>query len=234
MRLQRLAGCASTLLLILYKRPAEAVEKVRLLAAQLGEPDFDIEAASNLVSLLALLAAAELQIGDAETWLDRIALRHTGSRILTELLTRAASPFPAYVERVQAGHAQVGRLAEQSLAFALRDQPSHAVRLLLDHARDTLSFKLLETARMSLQRYRTRIDGAAAFDGEIDALRKRMAPQRSPLVESNGRKPGALVLRRPSTVAKPQDAGDQAAAAPAAAATGAPAADMAAWADEAG
>lgn len=231
-RLQRLSDSVWALLLILHQRPHDAIARVHRIAAGVDEPDFDIEAASNLVGLLSLTAAAELSIEKAGHWVDRVALRHTGSRILTELLTRAATPFPAYVERIQAGHAQVGRMAEQSLAFALRGQPSHAVRLLLDNARETLSFKLLETARMSLQRYRTRIDEAADFDAEIDALRKRMAPQRSPLVESNGRKPGALVLRRPSAASKPAAPAE---AVPASAPTDAeaPAADLAAWADEA-
>jgi tetratricopeptide (TPR) repeat protein len=232
MRLQRMTGGAAVLLSILHQRPAEAVERAREIAGGRDEADFDIEAACNLVSLLALMACTEVRIEDAGAWIDRVALRHTGSRILTELLTRAAAPHPAYAERIQAGHAQVGKLAEQALANALRGQPTAAVRELIDHAAETLSFKLLETARLSLQRYRARIDGADALDAEIEDLRRRMAPQRSPLVDSNGRKPGALVLRRPSAAAVAVD-GELPAVAPAWSAGAEPvaAADLSAWAE---
>ena len=195
-RLQRFAHLTGALLLIRHRRTAEALERVRAVAAEVDAQDFDIEATGNLVTLLALLAQAGVVVGDAERWLDRMALRHTGSRMLTELLVRAAQPHPPHAKRIQAGHARIGRLAEVALAHALAGAPAQAVAQLLADAEATLSFKLLETARMTLQRYRPQVADAPAFDAAIEALRKRMAPQRSPLVETNGRKPGALVLRR--------------------------------------
>jgi CheY-like chemotaxis protein len=195
-RLQRFAHVTGALLLIRHRRTAEALERVRAVAAEVDAQDFDIEATGNLVTLLALLAQAGVAVDEAERWLDRMALRHTGSRMLTELLVRAAQPHPPHAERIQAGHAQVGRRAEVALAHALAGAPAQAVAQLLADAEATLSFKLLETARMTLQRYRPQVADAPAFDAAIEVLRKRMAPQRSPLVETNGRKPGALVLRR--------------------------------------
>lgn len=195
-RLRRFAHMTDALLLILHRRNAEALARVRAVASEIDAQDFDIEATGNLVTLLALLAQAGVAVEDAEPWLDRMAHRHTGSRMLTELLVRAAQSHPPYAERIQAGHAQVGRLAESALAHALAGTPAQAVAQLLADAEATLSFKLLETARMTLQRYRPQVAEAPAFDAAIEKLRKRMAPQRSPLVETNGRKPGALVLRR--------------------------------------
>jgi CheY-like chemotaxis protein len=195
-RLQRFSRVADTLLLLMHKRVAEAMAHIGELAAEIDAPGFDIEAAGNLTTVLALLASAGLQTDEAQAWIDRIALRHTGSRILTELLARTTQLHAPYADIVHGAHARVGRMAEAALAHALRGQPALAVRQLLDDARSTLSHKLLETARMVLQRHRQRIDGPAAFEAEIDELRKRMAPPRSPLVETNGRKPGALVLRR--------------------------------------
>lgn len=200
-RLQRFVRVASTLLAMQNKRVAEALATLRELGKDLDAPDFDIEAASNFTTLVALLTAAELELPEAEDWIDRIARRHTGSRILTELLARAAMAHPPFAERVQAGHAHVGRLAEAALAHVLAGRPGRAVRELLEAAGQTLSFKLMETARMTLARYRQKIDDDAELDALIEALKPRMAPQRSPMVENNGRKPGALVLRRPSSAA---------------------------------
>jgi CheY-like chemotaxis protein len=197
-RLQRLSQVVTALLLMLQRRTGDSLECLRALSDEVDAPDFDIEAACNLTTLLALLAAHDSAIDGAEDWIDRIALRHTGSRILTELLARAARAHPPFAERIQAGHVKVGRLAEDALAHALRGQATQAVRQLLADAESTLSYKLLETARMTLQRHRDRVTDADELDAAIVDLRQRMAPLRSPLVESNGRKPGALVLRRTS------------------------------------
>ena len=200
-RLQRLSQVVTALLLMLHQRVGDVREQLRAASLEIDEPDFDIEAACNLTTLLALLAGRELRIEEAEQWIERIALRHTGSRILTELLARAARAHSPFAERIQAGHAQVGRMAEEALAHALRGQATQAVRQLLADAESTLSFKLLETARMTLLRHRDRVADADGLEAAIGELRQRMAPLRSPLVESNGRKPGALVLRRSRSAA---------------------------------
>lgn len=197
-RLQRLSQVVTALLLMLHQQVSDSLARVRALSGELDEPDFDIEAACNLTTLLSLLAASDSGIDESEDWIDRIALRHTGSRILAELLARAAQAHPPFAARIQAGHAKVGRMAEAALAHALRGQATQAVRQLLADAEATLSHKLLETARMALQRHRDRVEDADALEAAVDELRERMAPLRSPLVESNGRKPGALVLRRSS------------------------------------
>ena len=152
-----------------------------------------------MLTLLSMLAHTGMRIDGAEQWVDRVALRQTGSKILTELLVRAAMTHPPFTERIQAAHAQIGRLAEEAMGFALKGDPSKAVGQLIAAAGSTLNAKLLDTARATLQRYRSRIDDPAGFGRAMDELRKRIAPQRSPLVETNGRKAGALVLRRPST-----------------------------------
>lgn len=195
-RLARFSRVTHALGAILYERPDEAVEAIRGLASEMDADDFDIEAASDMVSLLAILADSELRLVEAEGWIDRIALRFTGTKILTELLVRSALAHAPFAERLQAGHGQIGRMAEAAMAFALQGQPARSVRQLLDDAKATRNSKLLETARGALQRHRDRIDNADALAAEIANLRRHVALQRSPLVETNGRKAGSLVLRR--------------------------------------
>lgn len=197
-RLARFVRVAQALQLMLHQRHDEAAETIRLLAADLDATDFDVEAASNMLTLLSTLAHTGVRIDGAEQWVDRVALRQTGSKILTELLVRAAMTHPPFTERIQAAHAQIGRLAEEAMGFALKGDPGKAVGQLIAAAGRTLNAKLLDTARATMQRYRSRIEDPAGFNRAIDELRKRIAPQRSPLVETNGRKAGALVLRRPS------------------------------------
>jgi hypothetical protein len=195
-RLQRLGRVVTALRPMLHRDFDDVRETLSAAGAEIDAPDFDIEAACNLATLLALLAARDVRVDGSADWIDRIALRHTGSRILTELLACAARAHPPFVERIQAAHAQVGRMAEAALAHALLGHPTQAVKQLLADAEATLSHRLLETARLTVQRHREQVKGADGLEVAIHELRQRMAPLRSPLVESNGRKPGALVLRR--------------------------------------
>jgi len=197
-RLSRFARVTQVLAQMLHGHDAEAVELVRGLAEELDAVDFDVEASCNMLTLLAMLASSGRPIEGAEGWVDRVALRQTGSKILTELLVRSTMAHRPFADRVQAGHVQIGRMAEEAMAFALKGQAGQAVRQLLTDAGNTLNAKLLDTARATLQRHRQRLDDAGALDQAIEALRKRIAAQRSPLVETNGRKAGALVLRRTS------------------------------------
>ncbi len=197
-RMSRFARVVRALVAQLYEQTTEAQQLIRELAAEIGEQDHDVEAAGNLVALLATLAAGGLWMPEAETWIDRMASRHCSSRILVEVLMRAAAAHPPYVERVQEAYTALGKLAEDAMVYSLRGQPERTVRCLLDATAQTLSSRLLDAAFGTLKRHRGRISDAdaAAFGAEIESLRKRMAPPRSPLVESNGRKAGALVLRQ--------------------------------------
>ncbi|GMV46935.1 MAG: hypothetical protein AMXMBFR66_23330 [Pseudomonadota bacterium] len=195
-RLSRLSRTASVLLLLLHQRETEALAMLDGLAAELDAVDFDLEAASNMIGLLSMSAGAGIRVEGAEQWIDRIAQRHTGSKIHTELLVRAAALHPPFAERIQAGHTHIGRLAEAAMAFALKGQPEQAVRQLIVDVEATLNAKLMDTACAALQRYRQRIESAPALTIALEDLRKRIAPQRSPLVDASGRKAGALVLRR--------------------------------------
>ncbi len=197
-RLARFARVLRALAAKLYEQTAEAQDLVRELALPIDEQDYDVEAAGNLIALLATLAAAGLWMPEAEQWIERMALRHCGSRILTEILARAAAPHSPYAEGVQEAYTRLGKMAEEAMVYAIRGQPAHAVRRLLGDAAETLSSRLLDAATGALKRHRERIAAGDAedFDAEIEALRGRMAPPRAPLIETNGRKAGALVMRQ--------------------------------------
>ncbi len=76
--------------LILQRQFAQAVAGVRGMAAEATAPDFDFEAACNLVGLLAVLTRTSIDLPDA--WMDRIAGHALpNTRSLCELLARAAA-----------------------------------------------------------------------------------------------------------------------------------------------
>ena len=202
---ERIARFVRTVLVLehlLGKRLAEAVAQVGALAGERLQPDLDVEAACNLLSLLSTLSVNELQLEGMDGWVQDVALRFATSRSVTELLTRAAALHAPYAEQVGQGQAQVMAISESALAQALEGDPGASVRALLAHAERTLNAKLVDTAQRTLQRYRERVDDAAALDERLQALRARYAASwTAPRLGQGARAAGGLRLRDGSPAA---------------------------------
>jgi CheY-like chemotaxis protein len=174
-RLVRFQAVVGVLVDLMDRKVAAALGGLRDLAGEIGADGFDVEAACNLLTLLAELAAAEIRLDDADGWVDRLALRFTTSRGVSELLARAASPHPPYEQQVRAAHQRITHLAEQALSHALAGDAGAAVHALMAHAEQTCNAKLADTARLTLQRHRERIADADELATRIDAMRLRFA-----------------------------------------------------------
>lgn len=215
-RLQRFASIVSVLNLMLLKQVAAVVAEVRVLFSKLDEPNLDVEAGCNLLALLAQLTAGELQLDGSEGWVDTLGLRFASSKGLTELLAGAAAGHPPFAERVRAAHVRISEMAEQAVTHTVQGNHRSAVLALLAHAERTYNAKLIDMARMTLQRHGPRIDDAAALSQRADALRDLYAVGVSAamLGQSGGRQPGALNLRdvRPAEDGVAEDPPEPAAA----------------------
>ncbi|MBX3622608.1 MAG: tetratricopeptide repeat protein [Rhizobacter sp.] len=204
-RLQRFVSVVSVLNLMAQKKVAAVVAEVRQLFGKLDEPGLDIEAGCNLLALLSLLTAGEIQLDGCEAWVDSLGLRFASSKGLTELMAGAANPHPAFVERVRAAHARISDMAEDAVTFTVQGHHRKAVIALLGQAERTHNTKLIEMARATLQRHAAKIDDAAALSTQADALRDRYAAGAgaSMLGQQGGRQPGALSLRDVRTTEPP-------------------------------
>jgi CheY-like chemotaxis protein len=196
-RLQRFASLVKVFSLMLQKQTAAAVSEVGVLFADLNEPELDIEAASNLLALLSQLTAAELQLDGAQGWVDALGLRFASSKGLTELLAGAANAHPPFAERVREAHVRIGEMAEQAVTHTLQGNHRLAVQSLIAHAENTLNAKLIDMARMTLQRHGSKVEDAPALSARAEALRERYSGGVSAalLGQGSGRQPGALNLR---------------------------------------
>jgi len=196
-RLQRFVSVVKVFSLMLHKQVAAVVSEVRELFANLHEPGLDIEAACNLLALLSQLTAGELQLDGSDGWVDSLALRFASSKGLTELLAGAASPHPPFAQRVREAHQRIGEMAEQAVTHTLQGNHRAAVQTLIAHAERTLNAKLIDMARMTLQRHGSKVEDAPALSARADALRERYAAGvgAAMLGQGSGRQPGALNLR---------------------------------------
>ena len=195
-RLRRQASIVEALILIMDRQFARAVEAVRGLAGKVKDPAFDIESATNLLALMAQLANKAIQLDDMEPAVDAIGMRFSTGRSMNELLAGAAGIHPPYAERLRAAGSHVLKLAETALTLSLGGNPSGAVRDLLAHGNKTLNAKLIETARLVLQRYEGRIAEALAFEHAVQEWRRQYGnPSLRPALTEQGRAAGALNLR---------------------------------------
>lgn len=213
-RLQRFVSIVTVLNLMLQKQVAAVVAEVRNIFGALQEPGLDIEAGCNLLALIAQLSAGEIKLEGCEQWVDTLGLRFASSKGLTELLAGAAAGHPPFAERVRQAHQRINEMAEQAVTHTVQGNHRSAVVALLAHAERTLNPKLIEMARMTLQRHGARIDDAATLSRQADEMRDRYAVGvgAAMIGQTGGRQPGALNLRdvRP---AEPPPEAEQAAAA---------------------
>jgi CheY-like chemotaxis protein len=196
-RLQRFTRVVQVLCGMLAKQMAAVVAEVRSLASELDEADVDIEAACNMLALVSQLTAAELQLPDAQHWIDTLGLRFCTSRGVSELLSRSAAAHEPFAERVRACHGQVHEIAEACMAHTLNDDPGTTVRQLIAHGDRTGNAKLIDMARLTLQRHSQRIPEHDELAPRLEALQRRYAGSMRgmPLGQEGGRQPGGMVLR---------------------------------------
>ncbi len=196
-RLRRFAALIDTLYLMHNRQVARVLEELREMAQDIRQPNFDIEAALNMVSLLSELAAAELQLGAADEWIDTIAMRFCVSRSLSELLAKACGVYPPYAEQVRGAHAKILALAEAAMNHSLNGEPRAAAKALLTHGGKTLNTKLIDMARMVLLRHAEKVTDAADLQSEADELYAKLASATTPGFggAAAGRQTGGLALR---------------------------------------
>lgn len=198
-RLQRFVQLAGVLRQVSARETASALDGVRDMAGGIGAESFDLEAACNQLALLARLRAGGLDVPDDEAWIAALARRFGVSKAACELLVRAAAPCEAHAERVKHEYQGVTTLAEQSMTHSLQGNAGAAVAALVNHGAQTMNAKLIDMARMVLQRHADRIDGAAALAEQVEDLRRRFAPNGTQvrLGHSGARAEGGLSLRAP-------------------------------------
>jgi CheY-like chemotaxis protein len=194
-RVRRFGRLIDVLVLMIGRQVARVLEDLREMAREVHQPDFDIEAALNMISLLSEMAAAELQLEEASRWVDTIALRFCVSKSLSELLAKAAGAYPPYAEQARAAHAKVTALAESAMNHSLNGEPRAAAKALLAHGAQTQNTKLVDMARMVLQRHAEKIGDANELLAMADELHAKLATAGMPGFGTSQRQSGGVALR---------------------------------------
>lgn len=204
-RQSRMLGVVETLDHLLAKRLAPAVDGVGQLASERLAADLDIEAACNLLGLIATLASQELNLDGMDDWVTCLAVRFSTSRSVADLLERSAAGHAPHVDLVKQGHTTIMSMSESAMSHVLEGRPEASVRALLAHAEETVNAKLADTAARTLRRYRDRVADAEALELRLKTLQDRFAAAWAPPRLGQGqRAAGGLRLRDGSPAAQTQ------------------------------
>ena len=196
-RLRRMTGLVSVLALMLQRQVAEVVRLVKDMVADFDMPDFDFEAAGNMLGLLTRLRNNELELPDAELWVQKLASRFCVSKPSTDLLAMSVASFKAYGDIVHVTYKAIVDHAEKAMEQARNNAPGAGVKTLLVHGSKTMNAKLLDLADMMLTRYRDQTKDAPVLTEMVQEMRGKFCrgSAQVQLGANTGRQAGALNLR---------------------------------------
>lgn len=195
-RLVRLAATVDALHLIVERQFDKAMDVVRSQAEHIHDRDFNVESASNLLTLMAHLAIKAVRLNDLEPIIDALGFRFAISRPMSELLAGAVSLHPPYADRIRGTSAQIFKLSEAAMGLSLGGDPASAVRNLLRDGERTQNARLIETAHLVLQRYASGIPDASELQASINIWKDRYGvPNLRPTLVTETRRAGSLLLR---------------------------------------
>ncbi len=215
-RLRRMAQMAQALVAVQQKDRPLLQASLMPVADDLLAPGFDVEAASNLLSLIATSDAAGLTPQQADDWVRRAGLRFCVSKQVTEMLAKACDPAPTLVQLVRTAHAEINEISRTALSEGLAGRHQRAVEALLQAVERTRNAKLLELAQAALDRHRANIAAAEALAERCGLLQSLCSTAgRSHLLVHDGgsRPPGGLDLPMRGESAWRRDAAPAASAA---------------------
>jgi CheY-like chemotaxis protein/Tfp pilus assembly protein PilF len=207
LRLQRFVQTCMVLEHMLAKRLASALDGLQQLASLRRDTTLDIEGGCNLLRLISELAEAELRLEEMSDWVECLTLRFSTSRSISELLARSASRHASFKLIAEKGHSQVLSHTEVAMAHALEGRPGLAIQSLLDLADQSMNAKFVETAKLTLKRYRDKLDSTEAeeLEARIGALKDRYAISwAAPSLGQGPRAAGSMTLRVDVRGAKPK------------------------------
>lgn len=174
-RLRRFESTTGILLALLERRVPEAIAELKLLLAEAMAPDFEFEAACNVLMVLSRVERAELHLSDLDDQVTRLAERFAVSRTSCEMLCGAVRGHLAVIDLIRRVYAGIGQIGEQAVSLVLEGRPRDAAATLLTQAGRTLNAKLMDLAVHTLQRHGPAIPDAADLLQQALQLQQRHA-----------------------------------------------------------
>lgn len=152
-RLRRMHEMVNVLSLMLQRQVADVVRRVKNMTREFAQPDYDFETAGNMMSLLLKLRASELELPDAELWIEKLARRFCINKGMTDMLAMMVHAHEPYEAIVRNSYRKLVTLAETSLSRAKAGEANATIAELVNQGAATGNTRMIELADMLRQRY---------------------------------------------------------------------------------
>lgn len=152
-RLRRMHEMVNVLSLMLQRQVADVVRRVKNMTREFAQPDYDFETAGNMMSLLLKLRASELELPDAELWIEKLARRFCINKGMTDMLAMMVHAHEPYEDIVRNSYKKLVTLAETSLSRAKAGEANATIAELVNQGAATGNTRMIELADMLRQRY---------------------------------------------------------------------------------
>ena len=197
-RLRRMAQLGDVLVRLNRGRLEEAVTLLRRETGEMNESNFDMESATNAVSVWSRLVRYGTGTNEIDTVLGQLARRFAVSRATCEVLVSAARMHPDAAEVIRNAYTQVTKLAEQTMNLSMQGQAKKAVEALLQHGGSSRNAKLIELAGLIARRHQERIEGVQELLETAETLSNLYCSPATHIagVRRSSRSAGGLVIRR--------------------------------------
>lgn len=172
-RLRRFETIISVFKAQLERRVPDAVLQTRAMLNELQEPDFEFEAACNLMMMIARMYRSEVRLDDVDHFLSILARRFAVSHTTADLLVRATLGQTMFEQIVRNEYARICTQAEEAVSHTVSGQPREAVLQLLAAAEQSLNAKLIDLALHTLNRHNKSIPDALALQQRAKTLHER-------------------------------------------------------------
>jgi len=198
LRLRRMNKLGALMRGLLEGQVAHHVLQARALLEEIERPDFDMEAATNLLSLWARLDRFGVEGEELKSAAERVGLRFCVSKASTEVLAAALRRHAEAPEWMRQSSARVMKLAETAMNHSLSGEPGLAVTTLLASGEETGNAKLIEMAALMAKRHQERIPEVQPLLDKAATLSHRFCQPVSHIagVRRTNRSAGGMVLRR--------------------------------------
>jgi hypothetical protein len=147
--------------------------------------------------MLGRLRSTEIQLPDAEMWVEQIAKRFCVSKASSELLCSATGQDETYCEIIREGLSAINLMAENAMSHSVTGCPANSVEVLLVKGTETGNAKLIDLANAVLTRHAATIENTEPLSAKVNELRSRYCSKGTQvsLGQIKGRAAGGMVLR---------------------------------------
>lgn len=138
-----------------------------------SDADFNLGDASSVVMVLSTIASKSGPVAGVDGAIQKIGMRFCGVIAATEMLCRAAWVYPRYADIVRRAHGAVLRIAQAAIAHSVAGDPAAAISELVGHAERLGNAKLIESARIAMQRHHASLEKQSDLMTRLLALTLR-------------------------------------------------------------